>query len=85
MRQVLLIAACAALVSGCDSMSQKIDASRQDRCQRADWAQVGERDGLEGAQGMSERYSSICGDMFEAGPYQEGLKKGSSRRGRAPA
>jgi hypothetical protein len=84
-RQALLIAACAALVSGCESMNPKIDASRQDRCQRADWAQVGERDGLQGAQGMAERYTRICGDMFEAAPYQEGLKKGSSRRGRAPA
>ena len=73
------------LIWGCEGMSQKVDASRQERCQRADWAQVGERDGLEGAQGMAERYSSICGDLFEAGPYQEGVKKGSSRRGRAPA
>jgi len=85
MKQALLIAACAAILAGCENMSQKIDASRQDRCQRANWGEVGERDGVEGAQGMAERYASICGDMFEAGPYQEGLKKGSARRGRAPA
>jgi len=85
LRHVLLIAVYAVLASGCESMNQKIDASRQDRCQRANWAEVGERDGVEGAQGMAERYARICGDMFEAAPYQEGLKKGSSRRGRAPA
>jgi hypothetical protein len=85
MRQALLVASGAVLVWGCESMNQKLDASRQDRCQRADWAQVGERDGVEGAQGMAERYARICGDMFQPGPYQEGLKKGSSRRGRAPA
>ena len=85
MRTVLLIAACAALVSGCESMNQKIDASRQDRCQRADWSQVGERDGVEGAQGMAERYSRICGDMFQAAPYEEGLRKGASRRARPAA
>ena len=85
MRQAFLVAASAVLAWGCESMSQKVDASRQERCQRADWAQVGERDGVEGARDMAERYSSICGDLFQAGPYQEGLKKGSSRRGRAPA
>ena len=85
MRPVLLIAACAVLVSGCESMNQKIDASRQDRCQRAEWSQVGERDGVEGAQGMADRYSHICGDMFQPGPYQEGFQKGAARRGRSPA
>ena len=85
MRQLVLIAACAALVSGCESMNQKIDASRQDRCQRANWSDVGERDGVEGAQGMAERYARICGDMFQAGPYEEGVKKGAARRGRPAA
>ena len=66
------------------SMSNKIDASCQDRCQRADWAQVGERDGVEGAMTMGDRYSHICGDMFQPGPYQEGLKKGQARRPRPP-
>jgi hypothetical protein len=79
-KPVLLIATCALLVSGCESMNQKIDASRQDRCQRADWAQVGERDGVEGAKDMAQRYSSICGDMFQPGPYQQGFDKGFARR-----
>ena len=26
------------LLAGCESMNQKVDASRQDRCERADWA-----------------------------------------------
>jgi hypothetical protein len=67
-------------LSGCAS----IDASRQDRCARADWAQVGERDGVEGMRTMGDRYAHICGDMFRAGPYQEGLKKGLSRRPTPP-
>ena len=82
MKPVLLIAACAVLVSGCESMNQKIDASRQDRCQRANWVEVGERDGVEGAQGMAERYARICGDMFQPGPYQQGFQKGTARRPR---
>jgi uncharacterized protein YceK len=82
MRTVLIIAA--VLVSGCESMNQKIDASRQDRCQRADWALVGERDGVEGAKDMAQRYSSICGDMFQPGPYQQGMEKGLARRPKSP-
>ena len=64
MRVMLAVAACAALVSGCESMNQKVDASRQDRCQRADWAMVGERDGsTSGNQTMlGDRYSYICGE-----------------------
>jgi hypothetical protein len=30
------------------------------------FAQVGERDGVQGAAGMAERYENICGDMFGA-------------------
>ena len=82
--RLLLIAACAALVTGCESVSNRVDASRQDRCQRADWNQVGERDGVEGANSMAERYAHICGDLFQPGPYQEGLKKGAARRPRPP-
>ena len=46
------------LVAGCESLSQKVDASRQDRCQRADWAVVGERDGATSGNVtlMSDRY-----------------------------
>jgi len=82
MRLMLAVAACAALVSGCESMSEKIDASRQDRCQRADWALVGERDGVAGAhpQLLIDRYQYICGDMFQPGPYKEGYQKGFARR-----
>jgi hypothetical protein len=82
--RLLLVIAGAALVTGCESFSERVDASRQDRCQRADWAQVGERDGVEGASGMAERYAHICGDLYQAAPYQEGLKKGIARRPRPP-
>jgi hypothetical protein len=82
--RLFLVTACAAvLVTGCESFNTKLDASRQDRCQRADWAQVGERDGVEGATLMSERYAHICGDLFSL-PYQEGLQKGTARRPRRP-
>jgi hypothetical protein len=68
------------LVSGCESMGEKIDASRQDRCARAEWATVGERDGFAGNAMQAERYAEICGDMFQAAPYKEGLQKGLARR-----
>ena len=71
------------LVAGCESMSQKVDASRQERCQRADWAQVGERDGVEGAS-MADRYAHICGDQFQPDAYKQGLQKGLARRPRPP-
>ena len=80
----LLVGVCAVLMAGCESMGEKIDASRQERCQKADWAMVGERDGVEGATGMAERYAHICADLFQPGPYQEGLKKGQARRPRPP-
>ena len=48
MRVLFAVAACL-LVAGCESWNQKVDASRQDRCQRADWALVGERDGATSA------------------------------------
>ncbi|HXU41359.1 MAG TPA: hypothetical protein VN675_03480 [Burkholderiales bacterium] len=82
--RLLLVTACAVLVAGCEAMGEKIDASRQDRCQRAEWAKVGERDGLEGATTMADRYQHICGDMFQPGPYREGLQKGTARRPRPP-
>jgi hypothetical protein len=81
MRFFPLLAACA-LLAGCESFSTKLDASRQDRCQRADWALVGERDGVEGATTMAERYERICGDMFQPEPYRQGLQKGTARRPR---
>ena len=82
--RLFLVTACALLTTGCESMGNKIDASRQDRCQRADWAQIGERDGVEGANTMAERYAHICGDLFQPGPYKEGLQKGAARRPRPP-
>ena len=82
--RLLLVTACAVLATGCESFSNRVDASRQDRCQRADWAQIGERDGVEGANTMAERYAHICGELFQPGPYQEGLRKGAARRPRPP-
>ena len=81
MRLLLAVAACA-LVTGCESMSNKVDASRQDRCQRANWAEVGERDGATtGNQTLlSDRYSYICGDMYDDAKYKEGFSKGFARR-----
>lgn len=82
MRQVLALAALLSLLSGCDSMNQKVADSRQDRCQRADWAMVGERDGsTSGNQTLlSDRYSYICGDMYNDAAYKEGFAKGFARR-----
>ena len=79
------ILAAIVLVTGCESMSQKIDASRQDRCERADWALVGERDGMAGHPLLADRYEYICGELFRAGPYQEGFQKGRARKPRPPA
>ena len=70
------------LLAGCESMSQKVDASRQDRCERADWALVGERDGTAGSPILKERYEYICGDMFKPGPYEQGFEKGRARKPR---
>ena len=81
--RLFLVIAGVVLTTGCESFRNRLDASRQDRCQRADWAQVGERDGVEGAS-MGERYAHICGDMFQPGPYREGLQKGMARRPRPP-
>ena len=80
MRTLLAVAACAAVVSGCESMNQKVDASRQDRCQRADWAQVGERDGISGPTLLADRYEYICGDLFRRKEYEEAFAKGAARR-----
>ena len=79
-----LIAAAACLVSGCAGLNEKIDASRQDRCERADWLLVGQRDGVEGVTTQAERYQYICGELFKPEPYREGLRDGLSRRPRPP-
>ena len=81
--RLLLAVGCAVLVSGCESMNEKIAASRQDRCERADWAMVGERDGVEGvAQG--DRYAHICGELYNDAAYKQGQQKGFARRPRPP-
>jgi hypothetical protein len=79
--RVLLIG-CVLLVAGCDSMNQKVDASRQDRCQRANGSEVGERDGATSgtAAQLSDRYAYICGDMYDDAAYKAGFSKGFARR-----
>jgi hypothetical protein len=79
MRTPIVIASLV-LVAGCEAMGQKVDASRQDRCARADWAQVGERDGLANSPLLADRYEYICGDMFKAEPYKAGFQKGRARK-----
>jgi len=80
--RLLLVGACAMLVSGCESWNQRVDASRQDRCQRADWALVGERDGSTSGNVtmLSDRYAYICGDMYNDQAYKDGFAKGFARR-----
>ena len=86
MRKFIIAAgACLPLVAGCAGFNEKIDASRQDRCERADWKLVGQRDGVEGAANQAERYQYICGELFKPEPYREGLREGLARRPRPPA
>jgi len=84
MKTLIVLAAFVPLVAGCESMGAKVDASRQERCQIADWPKVGERDGVELGRSMADRYDSICGDMFQPGPYKEGFRKGLARRPTPP-
>lgn len=80
--RLLLVGACAVLVSGCQAWNQKVDASRQDRCERANWAEVGERDGATSGNVtlLSDRYAYICGDMYKDAEYKAGFSKGFARR-----
>ena len=82
MKLLLGVAAAAVLLAGCEAMSNKVDSSRQDRCQRADWAEVGERDGATSGNVtlLSDRYSYICGDMYDDAKYKAGFQKGFARR-----
>jgi hypothetical protein len=82
MRPIIALALLVPFLSGCEGLSQRIDESRQDRCQRAEWAKVGERDGYDNYVGMETRYESICGDLYQPGPYKEGFAKGAERRPR---
>ena len=84
MRTLMAVLVCTLLASGCESMQEKVAASRQDRCQRADWKQVGERDGVDGLTTAADRYKDICQELFQAGPYKEGLQQGLARRPRPP-
>ena len=81
MKTSFAIAACL-LLAGCEAMGNKVDASRQDRCQRADWALVGERDGATTGNVtlLSDRYAYICGDMYDDAAYKAGYAKGFARR-----
>jgi uncharacterized protein YceK len=78
----MLLLAAGVLLSGCESFGNRVDASRQDRCQRADWALVGERDGATSGNVtmLSDRYSYICGDMYNDANYKAGFSKGFARR-----
>jgi len=80
--RLLIVTACALLATGCESWNQRVDSSRQDRCQRADWALVGERDGATTGNVtlLSDRYAYICGDMYNDAAYKEGFQKGFARR-----
>ena len=84
MRIAFAITVCALLVSGCEGMKEEIGDSRQERCQIADWKEVGRRDGVQGIGTAAGRYQEICGDMFQPAPYQDGLREGLARRPRPP-
>jgi hypothetical protein len=84
MKAWIVVAVGAAFASGCAGFEEKVAASRQDRCERADWKHVGERDGFAGNAAQAERYEYICGELFQAAPYKEGLRDGLARRRPAP-
>jgi len=67
-------------LAGCEGMK----ARQQDRCQTADWVDVGERDGREiGRESIhmqGERYQRICGDMFKLDAYTKGVQAGMAKR-----
>ena len=80
--RLMILAACVLALAGCESFGNRVDASRQDRCQKADWALVGERDGATSGNQtlLSDRYSYICGDMYDDAKYKAGFQKGFARR-----
>jgi hypothetical protein len=82
MRRLLALPLFLSLFSGCAAMKADQAATYQDRCQRADWAQVGERDGATSGNQtlLSDRYAYICGDMYQDAAYKEGFAKGFARR-----
>ena len=82
MRPLIGLALVLPLIAGCESMKANQAATYQDRCQRADWAQVGERDGSTSGNVtlLSDRYAYICGDMYNDAAYKQGFDKGFARR-----
>ena len=85
MRIVIALAALAGLLPACADMKTRVAESRQDRCERADWKDVGLRDGIQGAAMQADRYKDICGELFKPAPYNEGLREGLARRPKPPA
>ena len=84
MRVLIALVACAPLVLGCQAFDEWMGATLQDRCGSVDWRELGMRDGVIGAADGAGRLQEICGDMFQPGPYQEGLEEGLARRPRPP-
>ena len=82
MRTMIVLAVSTVLLSACSGMQEKVAASRQDRCERANWAEVGERDGVAGSPLLADRYEYICGELFQDAPYKEGFSKGRARKPR---
>jgi hypothetical protein len=82
MRPLFSLALVIPFIAGCESMKADQAATYQDRCQRADWAMVGERDGATSGNQtlLSDRYAYICGDMYKDAAYKEGFDKGFARR-----
>jgi hypothetical protein len=39
---------------------------------------------VEGVTTQAERYQMICGELFQPGPYYDGLQQGLARRPRPP-
>ena len=84
MRAMIVLALLLPVVAACESMNEKITASRQDRCERADWKEVGLRDGVGGTRLMADRYEYICGDLFNPQAYKEGFQQGLAKKPAAP-
>ena len=82
-KHLILVALFLPLASACESINNKVAASRQDRCERADWKQVGLRDGV-GISQMADRYEYICGDMFNSQAYKQGFQEGAAKKPAAP-
>ncbi|MBV9360706.1 MAG: hypothetical protein JO292_04885 [Betaproteobacteria bacterium] len=84
MRSLIALALAIPFVAGCEAMKANQAATYQDRCQRANWSDVGERDGATSGNQtlLSDRYAYICGDMYNDAAYKQGFDKGFARRPR---